>query len=125
MKVVTPIAGGLYLSEKLASGATMPDQEARSLMKQAADTIEKYRLQNQAVKIAMEMVERGKCEPFKSYDELQQKVASLAEKNLEAVKEALEMDSELTDFGKVASPQVTVPAGSSKAEMEFFHRLSE
>lgn len=128
MKFVTPLAAGMYLSEKVGSqqqGADMANGKARELMKQAADAIERYRHREEATKLAMAMVERGKCEPFKSYTELEEKIAALEVKNLEAVKEALEMDSDLPDFGKVASSDTPVPASSNRAEMNFFHRLSE
>lgn len=127
MKVVTPLAAGAYISEKLGSdtGATMANDKAKALMKQAAETIERHRRRDEAVKLAMQMVERGKCEPFKSYGEFEEKVAALEAKNLEAVREALDMDGDLADFGKVASPETPVPPGSNKAEVAFFHRLSE
>lgn len=99
--------------------------EVRQLMKQAADAIERHHRREEAIKLAMVMVERGKCEPFSSLADLEEKVASLSSKNLEAVREALDMDSELADFGKVASPAIEVPPGSSKAEVNFFHRLSD
>lgn len=127
MKVVTPLAAGMYLSEKLGSqqpGATMAQDEAKTLMKKAADAIERHQRREEAIKLAFEMVQRGKCNPFETYDEFQEKVASLEEKNIDVVREALEMDSDMADFGKVASEQ-TAPAGSGKAEMNFFHRLSE
>jgi hypothetical protein len=70
------------------------------------------------------MVERGKCEPYSSMEQLEEKVALLETKNLEAVKEALEMDGELTDFGKVASDgRAEIPTGSGAAEQKFFQRL--
>ena len=127
MKVVTPLAAGMYLTEKLSSqqsGATMANDEAKSLIKKAADAIERYRRREEAVKLAFAMVERGKCNAFENYEDFQEKVSSLEIKNLDAVKEALEMDSELADLGKVASEQ-RAPSGSAGAEMNFFHRLSE
>ena len=99
-----------------------PDN-AKTLMEQAADSIEQHRRHEEAVKLAFSMVEKGKIEPFKSFDEFSEKVASLEEKNLEAVREALDMDVELTDFGKTASSNVV--SGANSAEMNFFHRLSE
>lgn len=128
MKLVTPLAAGAYLAEKVGSEVReepMPSDKMKTLIKQAADAIEEHRRRDDALKLAMLMVERGKCEPFKSYSDMEMKVASLMEKNLDAVREALDMDSELTDFGKVASPQTEVPQGSNRAEMAFFHRLSE
>jgi len=122
-KAVTPFLAGMYLSEKLdSSGAKMDNRQ--QLMKRAADAIEGHRRKEEAIKLAMLMVERGKCEPFASWHELQEKVATLETKNLDAVREALEMDSDLADFGKVAAPEQSVSTGS-KAESNFFHRLSE
>lgn len=126
--VVSPLAAGMYVSEKVGAhvrGEPMSNDDAKTLMKNAASAIAEFSRRDQAIKLAMSMVERGKCEPFKSVSELEEKVASLMEKNLDAVREALDMDGELTDFGKVASPQTEVPAGSNRAEMTFFHRLSE
>lgn len=127
MKVVTPFAAGMYLTEKLGSqqpGAAMANDEAKTLMTKAADAIERHQRREEAVKLAFAMVERGKCAAFESYDEFQEKVAALEDKNIDVVREALEMDADLTDFGKVASEQ-KAPHGSSGAEMNFFHRLSE
>lgn len=127
MKFVTPFAAGMYLTEKLGaqrSGVTMANDEAKTLMTKAADAIERHRRREEAVKLAFAMVERGKCAPFESYDDFQEKVAALEEKNIDVVREALDMDADLTDFGKVASEQ-KAPTGSSGAEMNFFHRLSE
>ena len=124
MGVAVPITSGLYLSEKLEK-KPMANEKQRSLMKQAADRIDRHRRREEAVKLAFEMVERGKCEPFSSFDEFQNKIASLEEKNLEAVREALSMDSDLTDFGKVASDGIVGAPGTDRAEMNFFHRLSE
>lgn len=124
MKFVTPLAAGMYLSDKVSkSREKQMDQNPKALMKQAADAIERHRRKDEAIKLAFAMVEKGKCEPFSTLGEFQEKVASLLEKNLDAVAEALEMDAELSDFGKVASEKSSV-AGGSSAEMNFFHRLS-
>lgn len=125
-KAAAPMLAGLYASQLLSkheksAGAKM---DAKQLMKQAADAIEEHRRREDSIKLAMLMVEKGKCDPFSSMDELEEKVASFSDKNLDVVKEALEMDSELTDFGKVAS-QSEVIKGLGKAETNFFHRLSE
>ena len=131
MGVATPLMAGTYASEKLnpethkKTGALMASDKAKALMKEAADTIERHRRREEAIKIAMEMVERGKCEPFKTHEDLMSKVASLEEKNLDAVREALDMDSDLSDFGKIASPTSPEVRGANKAEADFFHRLSE
>lgn len=96
----------------------------KELMKQAADAIDRHRRKDEAIKLAFSMVEKGKCEPFASFSEFDEKVATLMEKNLDAVREALDMDSGLSDFGKVASDKTSI-AGGTSAEMTFFHKLSE
>jgi len=125
-KAATPFLAGMYVSDKLSkhektAGDTM---KTRELMKQAADTIEVHRQRDDQIKIAMLMVERGKCEPFSSMSELEEKIASFEGKSLDVIREALDMDTDLADFGKVASNDVVI-AGSDRAEMNFFHRLSE
>jgi len=121
--MLTPLAAGLYASDKL-SGEKKVAMDTRHLLKKAADVIEVHRRREEAVKLAMLMVERGKCEPFDSYGRLSEKVAELESKNLDVVREALDMESELVDLGKVASSDVTLK-GSSRAEASFWHRLSE
>jgi hypothetical protein len=121
-----PMALGYLASEKLGSdsGVTVANEEAKTLMKQAADRIELFERHNEAIKLAFAMVEKGKCPAFESFEEFQTKVALLEEKNLEAVKEALEMDAEL-ELGKIASEQSMPVPGIAGATMQFFHKLSE
>lgn len=124
MSFAAPMMAGLYMSDKLSGGEEKKAMDSRQLMKQAADALEKHRRRDDVIKLAMLMVERGKCEPFSTMADLEEKIASLEVKNLEAVKEALDMDANLSDLGKVASENVT-PNGTSKAESNFWHRLSE
>ena len=67
------------------------------------------------------MVERGKIPPFETLSQFNEKVASLMEKDLRVVEEALEMDAPLADFGKIASSG-PAPADATAA---FYHRLAE
>ena len=92
-----------------------------SLLKQAADVLDQVQRRRDAEKIAFSMVERGKIAPFSSHQEYAEKVASLMEKDLRVVEEALEMDVDMPDFGKVASTGGT-PRDATAA---FFHRLAE
>lgn len=93
----------------------------KELLKQAADAIEAAHRRDEATKLAFAMVERGKVSPFESYDEFEEKIASLMEKDLKVVREAMEMDVDLPDFGKVASG----PSYPDDATAAFYHRLAE
>lgn len=91
-----------------------------SLLKEAADALDMAQRREDAVKLAFSMVEKGKVPPFDSYSAFQEKVATLLEKDLRVVEEALELDVDMPTFGKVAS------TGSPQDPHEaFFHRLSE
>ena len=59
-----------------------------------------------------------------TYETFQEKVASILEKNLAVVEEALEMDANLADMGKVAA-EAPVIAGEDKAVAAFYHKLAE
>ena len=91
------------------------------LLKEAADALEVAQRRNEAVKLAFQMIERGKVAPFENYEQFEEKVASLMGKDLRVVEEALGMDVDMADFGKVASTG-GVPQDAAAA---FFHRLAE
>jgi TorA maturation chaperone TorD len=91
------------------------------LLKKAADALDLAKLRDDATKLAFALVEKGKVPPYESYEELQDKVASLMGKDLRVVQEALELDVALPDFGKVAS-DAELPDDATAA---FFHRLAE
>ena len=95
--------------------------EQKELLKEAASALEGAHRQNDAVKLAFTMVERGKIPPFETLSQFNEKVASLMEKDLRVVEEALEMDAPLADFGKIASSG-PAPADATAA---FYHRLAE
>lgn len=101
------------------SPAELEDKDV--LLKQAADALDLAQLRDEATKIAFALVEKGKVPPFESYEELQEKVASLMGKDLRVVREALDMDVALPEFGKVASG----PEFSDDATAAFFHRLAD
>ena len=128
MGVVTPLAAGMYLSDKLSGSSHKEEKmnkQAQDLMKQAADKIEALERREQATKIAYLMVEKGKCEPFGTYEELEEKLASLLQKDLKVVETALEMDADLTNFGKVASDNnPSAGPGLDQATGRFYARLS-
>lgn len=95
--------------------------DKNDLLKEAASALDQAQRREDAVKLAFSMVERGKVLPFESYTDLQEKVASLMQKDLRVVEEALELDVDLPDFGKVASTD-NAPTDATAA---FFHRLAE
>jgi len=129
VKVVSPLAATMYVAEKLdkTGGEKMAnDNEQRVedkdvLLKQAADMLDHVQRRNDAVKLAFSMVERGKVAPFENFAEFEEKIASLMEKDLRVVEEALNLDVDMPDFGKVASSG-GVPQDATAA---FFHRLAE
>lgn len=99
----------------------MPNNDKDELLKQAADALDQAERHEEAIKLAFSLVEKGKVPPFDNYEAFVEKVAELEGKNLDVVREALELDVPMADFGKVASTGGT-PAD---AEAAFFHRLAE
>jgi hypothetical protein len=98
--------------------------DKNDLLKEAADALDRAQKREDATKLAFSMVERGKIPPFESYEAFQIKVASLLEKNLEVLEQALELDVDMPDLGKVASAGGTV-AGGDSAVTAFFHTLAD
>jgi len=92
------------------------------LLKEAAGALEQSQRRMEATKLAFDMVERGKILPFSDYASFETKIASLMGKDLRVVEEALEMDGNLADFGKVASEGR--PTGNDPAS-NFFHALAD
>jgi hypothetical protein len=92
------------------------------LLKEAAGALEQSQRRMEATKLAFDMVERGKIPPFSDYASFETKVASLMSKDLRVVEEALEMDSNLADFGKVASEG---KGHGNDAVSNFFHALAD
>lgn len=128
VKAVTPLAATMYAAdllkktgEAMADTQTTPVEDKDSLLKEAADALDLAQRREDAVKLAFTMVEKGKIPAFESYDEFTEKVASLMEKDLRVVEEAIDMDADLADFGKVASG----PDLPDDAVANFFHRLAE
>lgn len=126
VKAIAPLAATLYVAEKLdkIGEDKMADQieDKNQLLKQAADALDAAQKRDHAIKLAFDMVERGKVPPFETLNEFEMKIASLMEKNLQVVQEALELDVDMPDFGKVASEGVDFPADATAA---FYHRLAE
>lgn len=98
-----------------------PVENKDTLLKKAADALEHEQRRQEAEKLAFSMVERGKVPPFNSFSEFEEKVASLLQKDLRVVEEALDLDVALPDMGKIASSG-DVPEDAHAA---FFHRLAE
>jgi hypothetical protein len=92
------------------------------LLKEAASALEQSQRRMEATKLAFDMVERGKIPPFSDYQSFETKIASLMGKDLRVVEEALEMDSSLADFGKVASEG---KSHGNDPTSNFFHALAD
>ena len=128
VKVITPLAATLYVAdkldktgeEKMADQAHIEDKDV--LLKEAADALDVAQRRDGAVKIAFNMIEMGKVPPFETYAQFEEKVASIMTKDLRVVEEALALDVDMPDFGKVASEETAVPADATSA---FYHRLAE
>ena len=97
------------------------------LLKEAADMLDAAQRRDEAVKIAFQMVELGKIAPFDSFAALEEKVASLMGKDLRVVQQALELDVDLPDFGKVASAETNAGSltGFDHATASFAHMLAD
>lgn len=127
VKAVTPLAAILYASNLMSKQSEDKTAEAQevtgkeALLKQAADALEHAHIRQEAEKLAFEMVEQGRISPFQNFDQFQQKVASLMDKGIEIVREALDIESPAADFGKLA--EAKGPSGSSP-EAAFYHRLA-
>lgn len=94
------------------------------LLKEAADALDRAQLREDATKVAFSMVEKGKIPPFESYEAFQTKVASLLDKDLRVLEQALDLDVDLPDLGKVASAGGNV-AGGDSATAAFYHTLAD
>lgn len=91
------------------------------LLKEAADALDSASRRDEAIKLAFNMIKRGKISPFDDYDEFQEKVASLMEQDIRVLEAALEMDVDMHDFGKVASSG----GQPQNAEQAFMHALAD
>lgn len=94
------------------------------LLKESSVALTAAHRRIEAEKLAFSMVEKGKIPPFSDYDTFQEKVASILEKDLKVVEEALDLDADLADMGKVASEK-TLVAGADGAVAAFYHKLAE
>lgn len=94
------------------------------LLKEAADALDRAQRREDATKLAFSLVEKGKIPPFESYEAFQVKVASLLDKDLRVVEEAISLDADLPNFGKVANAGGTVVGGDA-ATSAFFHTLAD
>lgn len=97
----------------------MAQDETSGLLKEAAHALELTHKRAGAVKLAFDMVEHGKIPSFETHSEFEEKVASIMEKDLRVVEEALCMDATMADFGKIAS------SGQQPADAAatFYHML--
>ena len=125
-RMATPILA-IMGADKLMNGEEKTAEKVEDkndLLKEASAALTQAHRRVEAEKIAFALVEKGKSQPFSSYDSFQEKVAELLEKDLSVVKEALSMDGSLADFGKVAEDKSTV-AGGDQATSQFFHALAD
>lgn len=98
--------------------------DKNDLLKEAADALDRAQRREDATKLAFSLVEKGKIPPFESYEAFQVKVASLLDKDLRVVEEAISLDADLPNFGKVANAGGTVVGGDA-ATSAFFHTLAD
>ncbi len=128
VKVIAPLAATLYVADKLdkTGGENMADEmhidDKDTLLKEAANALDAAQRRDAAIKLAFDMVERGKVPPFETATQFEEKVASLMTKDLKVVREALELDVDMPDFGKVASDGDAAPMDAAS---RFLHRLAE
>jgi hypothetical protein len=125
VKAVAPLAAVLYASQlmnKQAQDSSGDDSGTgkEGLLVKAAAALEWAGRRTEAEKLAFEMVEQGRIPSFQTYDQFHEKVASLMEKDLEVVREALDIESPAADFGKLAEDQGD---NSGSLESNFFHTL--
>lgn len=133
-KVITPIAASLYVADKLnkdtsdkMTEAQPPSEDKNQLLKEASAGLRRAYRRKEAEKLAFSLVEKGKIKPFESFEQFQDKVAEIESKDLAVVKEALAMDAQLADFGKVAEDQRPSggAVGTDAATSNFFHTLAD
>ena len=131
VKFVTPLAAAVGVSNLLARDGedkmaqqNDPTEDKDELLKEASAAFVVAHRRLEAEKLAFSMVERGKIPPFMDYESFQEKVASILDKDLAVVEEALELDADLADMGKVASEKTPV-AGADSAVAAFYHRLAD
>ena len=128
VKIVAPLAATLYVAdkldktgeEKMADQAQINDKDM--LLKEAADALDAAQNRDRAVKLAFSLVEHGKIPPFVTYADFEEKVASIQTRDLRVVEEAISLDIDMPDFGKVASEDTATPNDATAA---FYHRLAE
>ena len=82
------------------------------LEKEASD----LKLEKRAMKIAFREVELGHTEPYRSFDELQQKIAALLNEDLDIVEKALERG--YGNVGKYGILEDNAKSGRGKSELE-------
>jgi len=124
VKAVSPLAAMMYASQLMSKQGQEDNPEGTgkvALLEKAAAALEWAGRRQEAEKLAFEMVEQGRIQPFESFSRFQEKVASLMEKNLEAVREALDIDTNAADFGKLADVQ---GGQGNTPEEAFYHRLA-
>ena len=127
VKATAPLAASLYAMKLMSGGdeekTAMAQEDKNELLKESSVALTTAHRRIEAEKLAFVMVEQGKIPPFGDFDSFQEKVAFIMDKNLEAVEQALEMDANLADMGKVAAEASPV-VGADSAVTAFYHRLA-
>lgn len=125
VKAVTPLAASLWVTDKLSrKDETKMASDKDELLKQAATALDLAQHRNDAVKLAFTMVEKGKARPFESFEEFEEKVAQIMQKDLRVFEEALAMDTGDVGLGKVAAANAGAPVIGTNPESDFMHRLA-
>lgn len=99
-------------------------EDKDSLLKEASQGLRRAHRRVEAEKVAFALVEKGKIPAFGSWRDFQAKVAEVLGKDIAVVREALDMDAPLPDFGKVAEDR-GAPENADAATAAFFHSLAE
>lgn len=99
-------------------------EDKDSLLKEASQGLRRAHRRVEAEKVAFALVEKGKIPAFECWRDFQSKVAEVLGKDLAVVREALDLDAQLPDFGKVAEERGG-SGGEDAATAAFFHSLAE
>ncbi len=125
VKTIAPLAAVLYASQLMSKKEQEKVAEStgkEALLIKAATALEWAGRRQVAEELAFEMIEQGRISPFGTFDDFQEKIANLMERDLNVVREALEIDVSVADFGKLAEDG---SSSSSSPEEIFFHTLAD
>jgi len=126
VKVLAPLGAVLYASNLMDKKHKDEEKTAGEtgkevMLTKAAAALEWAGRYQTAEKLAFEMVERGDVPPFQTYGQFHEKVANLMERDLDVIREALDIGSPAADFGKVAEAK---GLSQTTPEASFYHTLA-